>query len=156
MKKYALSLLTLIAVNAHARPNCGANTNVYEIITCDITSSATYEAGYTEVYSTAYVNFISHHAAVVPEKFKLNALAGNLEGQIRMSPRGDTMTFSVNQALQDAPQTVTVPVQFPDNCTGVEVPAFSLTSRYDAAIGNTASPRDLNVSCTAKSMPDKD
>jgi hypothetical protein len=147
-------LLSVFALPALANTTenffgCG-NGNTYRYVTCEVQASATYEAGYTEVYGTAYLHIDSARSFITPATFQMGPAAGNLAASAQISLQ-DELKITFNQDLKSVGRSVTVPVTFPQGCKA-EAPGLQLATSYVATIpaGNgraSYSELDLFVSC---------
>lgn len=152
--------MALFAVQSGASAQmfgCGYG-NLYKYLKCEVTSSATYEAGYTEVYGRTelYLDYPRHYYS--PVKFAFGREAGHLQGEFRFVDVGGgnpSLKMQFSLPLRDSAQQVSFPVEFPEGCD-TEVPSIQFQTRYVADYPNHSSELDLTVSCVAGVEFDKD
>lgn len=135
---------------------CGYG-NLYKYLKCEVTSSATYEAGYTEVYGHAELYLDYPRNYYNPVKFSFGREAGNLQGEFRFVDVGanPSLKMQFSLPLRDSAQQVSFPVEFPAGCNA-ETPSVQFQTRYVADFPHHSSELDLTVSCTAGVEFEKD
>lgn len=163
--KTVLSAILLSVLSSTAMANSNTNIfgcgygNTYRYVRCQVQASATYEAGYTEVYGSAVIHIDSARAFITPSTFQMGPAAGNLSGAGKISLKNE-LQIAFNQDINSIGRTISVPVTFPDSCKS-EVPGYQLATTYVATIpasnGRASySELDLFISCVNGTEFEKD
>lgn len=163
--KTVLSAILLSVISSTAMANSNTNMfgcgygNTYRYVTCEVQASATYEAGYTEVYGSAYLHIDSSRSFITPAKFQMGPAAGNLGATAKIS-LNDELQITFSQDVNSVGRTVSVPVTFPEGCKA-EAPGYQLATTYVATIPSGSgrasySELDLFISCVNVTEFEKD
>ena len=138
MKKFFVCLALLSSLPAFAQSwGCGYG-NLEKNVQCEITSSALYEAGYSEILDQQVIRLNGRYA---------NRGSARVDGvgvvvEYRIGAAGPQLQVKLDRAVQGIGQLIAAAVEYPETCRG--------SALIVSVSGVSEAGRDFSVSCQAE------